>query len=294
MNNPNIQLIAADVDGTLLNSQKKISAFTIATIKHVQQQDVSFVLATGRGWQHFSEVRSLLNTEAYPQNYYIVYNGAQVYDGHGTLIHQEAGISPAEVSSILQFAEKNDIEALCYTDTARWRYQAPGFTQRRLEYLFTHGLPMEDNVERLIGGNIDFSNAGMLLPSDCMKIALLHSSKRLQELLPELKSAFPQYHIMMVTPSWLEIVPAAVSKAAALKYILERTGISSMNAAAFGDGENDIAMLKEVKYGYAMANGFPEVLRSAPYTAPSNDEDGVAKTIIQLCGYDISLFNSFR
>ena len=289
-----IRLVAADIDGTLLDSQGRLSPLAIQTILYLEQQGISFVLATGRGWEHFQQVRDLLHTEEFPQNYYIVYNGAEIYDGQCHRIYKGPGISVSDAKRILKFAEKYDLEALCYTEENRWRFKKPGFDQRRLKYLSENSLPQEENIERLIGNNIDFTDAEINLPYSCSKIALLHSSLYLNTHLSLLRKQFPEYQVMMVTPSWMEIIPANISKGSALKYILAQRGISKQSTAAFGDGQNDIGMLQNVKYGYAMANAFPEVQSQAAYHTLSNDEDGVAKALIQLLDYDISLFSSFR
>jgi Cof subfamily protein (haloacid dehalogenase superfamily) len=289
-----IQLVAADIDGTLLNHQGRLSPLTIQTITFLEQQGISFVLATGRGSEHFQQVRDQLHTEEFSQNGYIVYNGAEIYNGDCQRIYKAPGISISDTKRILQFAEKYDMEALCYTEDGRWRFKNPGFDARRLKYISDNSLSMEENVERLIGGNIDFSDSDIAMPSACSKIALLHSSLYLNTHLALLREHFPEYQIMMVTPSWLEIIPAGINKSSALKSILTQRRISTQSAAAFGDGQNDIGMLQSVKYGYAMANAFPDVLSQTDYHALSNDEDGVAKALIQLLDYDISLFNSFR
>ena len=113
--------------------------------------------------------------------------------------------------------------------------------------------------------------------------ALLRQAK---QLLPELRAKLPaQCSALLVTPCWVEIVPDWLNKGSALQTIMQQCGILPEEAAAFGDGENDIKMLKSVTHGYAMSNAFPSVLEQIPLHAPANREDGVAKTICKLCGY---------
>lgn len=124
------------------------------------------------------------------------------------------------------------------------------------EYLQEHSLAIEDNVEHLFGGNIE-------LPTPCypsaagtvQKVAYLHSSFRLQQLLPELRTKLPAgSKALMVTPCWLKIVPEWLNKGAALTKVMRECGIRPEEAAAFGDGENDLGMLKSVTHGYAMGS----------------------------------------
>ena len=59
---------------------------------------------------------------------------------------------------------------------------------------------------------------------------------------------------LMVTPCWLKIVPEWLNKGAALTKVMRECGIRPEEAAAFGDGKNDLGMLKSVTHGYAMGS----------------------------------------
>ena len=77
----------------------------------------------------------------------------------------------------------------------------------------------------------------------------------------------------------IEINAAGVNKGKGLLELGEILGISREEIMAFGDGDNDIAMLREVGFGVAMQNADEEVKEVADYVTGSNDEDGVAKAI---------------
>ena len=77
----------------------------------------------------------------------------------------------------------------------------------------------------------------------------------------------------------IEINAAGVNKGKGLLELGEILGISREEIMAFGDGDNDIAMLREVGFGVAMENADEEVKAVADYVTGSNDEDGVAKAI---------------
>lgn len=112
------------------------------------------------------------------------------------------------------------------------------------------------------------------------KIALLHSPLRLQEVLPLIRDRLlPGLKALLVKPNWLEIIPAGVSKGDALKRIMEETGIQANEVAVFGDGENDIDMIKAAGYGFAMGNAFPSVKQAAFAVTASNNQDGIAKAL---------------
>ena len=282
-----IKLIATDLDGTLLNEKGEVSALTRKVFLRAQQEGIRIVLATGRDLPYFSQVREALHTDMFAQNFYIALNGARIADLKSGQEKRTQGFAPENVDLFLKLAADYDLEALCYAQSGRFRYARCGFEQRRLDYLKQHGLSIEDNVEHLLGRNMELEtphypeSAGSV-----QKIAYLHSSLKLQQLLPELRAKLPvQCSALLVTPCWVEVVPDWLNKGTALQKIIQQCGILPEQAAAFGDGENDLGMLKSVTHGYAMGNAFDTVLEQISLHAPRNTEDGVARTICELCGY---------
>lgn len=283
-----IKLIAADLDGTLLNEKGEVSALTQKVLLRAQQDGIRVVLATGRDLPHFTAIREALHTDMFAQNFYIALNGALIVDCEKGKEQRTPGFAPESVDDFLKLADEYDLEALCYTRNGRFRYAQPGFEQRRLDYLKQHGLAIEDNVEYLFGGNIELETPHYPeTAGSVQKVAYLHSSLKLQQLLPELRAKLPaRCSALLVTPCWVEVVPDWLNKGTALQKIMQQCGIHPDEAAAFGDGENDLGMLKSVTHGYAMSNAFPSVLEQIPLHAPANTEDGVAKTVCKLCGYE--------
>ena len=283
-----IKLIAADLDGTLLNEKSEVSELTQKVLLRAQQDGIRVVLATGRDLPHFIAIREALHTDMFSQNFYIALNGALIVNCENGQEQRTPGFAPESVDDFLKLADAYDLEALCYTRNGRFRYAQPGFEQRRLDYLKQHGLAIEDNVEHLFGGNIELETPHYPeTAGSVQKVAYLHSSLKLQQLLPDLRAKLPaRCSALLVTPCWVEVVPDWLNKGTALQKIMQQCGIKPDEAAAFGDGENDLGMLKSVTHGYAMSNAFPSVLEQIPLHAPANTEDGVAKTICKLCGYE--------
>ena len=89
---------------------------------------------------------------------------------------------------------------------------------------------------------------------------------------------------MMTTsiPTNIEINSMGANKGAALRGLCAYLGIDPADTAAFGDGSNDIPMLREAGVGVAMANAEPEVKAAADVVTDSNNDAGVAKMIRKL------------
>jgi Cof subfamily protein (haloacid dehalogenase superfamily) len=81
----------------------------------------------------------------------------------------------------------------------------------------------------------------------------------------------------------VEINDQNAHKGNAIRQLAEHLGLDMSQVLAFGDGSNDITMLKEAGIGVCMENGLDSVKAVADYITDSCDEDGVAKAIYRFC-----------
>lgn len=77
----------------------------------------------------------------------------------------------------------------------------------------------------------------------------------------------------------IDLIVPGCHKASGLKRLVERWGIIPEQCAAFGDGGNDIEMLRYCGHSYAMENAPKNVKNAAKFVCPSNEEDGVLVTL---------------
>ena len=112
------------------------------------------------------------------------------------------------------------------------------------------------------------------------KLAVSHLPSRLQALLPTIRKELEDdYWIGLTSPGWLEVMPKGITKGNALQQLCASLGVEAESVMAFGDGENDREMLQWAGHGVAMANGLDSVFAIADEICPSNQEDGLAKTV---------------
>ncbi|MCQ2508139.1 MAG: HAD hydrolase family protein, partial [Dorea sp.] len=83
----------------------------------------------------------------------------------------------------------------------------------------------------------------------------------------------------------IEIADEKAGKGKAFAWLLEELQIPPENSAAFGNAENDIDMMKTASMGYAVSNADEECLQAADWITASNDEDGVAKAMIEFMSW---------
>jgi len=88
-------------------------------------------------------------------------------------------------------------------------------------------------------------------------------------------------------PTIIEVTNINAHKGNALKLLCAHAGIDISQTAAFGDGGNDITLIREAGLGVAMSNAIPELKAAANYITLSNEEDGVAYVINKLLGGEL-------
>ena len=109
------------------------------------------------------------------------------------------------------------------------------------------------------------------------KLCFAGSPKTLRKFVQHVNAK--KYSAFFVSPGWLEIQTAGVSKGEALKDIAKLENIELSETAAIGDGENDISMIQAAGTGVAMGNASDEIKAVAKYHTTDNDHDGVARAI---------------
>ena len=97
-----IKLIAADLDGTLLNEKGEVSAQTQKVLLRARQDGIRVVLATGRDLPHFVTIREALHTDMFAQNFYIALNGAQIVNCENGRELCTPGFAPETMDRFLQ------------------------------------------------------------------------------------------------------------------------------------------------------------------------------------------------
>lgn len=109
-----IKLIAADLDGTLLNEKGEVSAQTQKVLLRARQEGIRVVLATGRDLPHFVTIREALHTDMFAQNFYIALNGAQIVNCENGRELCTPGFAPETMDRFLQLPGRSR----CFQ---RWR-----------------------------------------------------------------------------------------------------------------------------------------------------------------------------
>ena len=272
------KLIAFDLDGTLLRDDKSIPPENLRALEAAAERGIHLVPATGRIVQAVPEaVRKLPFIR-----YYIAVNGAYVYDaGEEKTLYR--GEIPVEAAlRFCAYADTLPVLYDCYQENHGWISRAmfdrleayfqtePGI----LALVYQTRTPVEELKETLRQRGRPVQKLQMYFRPEQMELRREQIQK-----LPEL---FPDLMASSSLKNNIEINSVTAGKGPALLALAERLGLTREETAAFGDGSNDLSMVRAAGLGVAMANGDEEVKAAADLITGSNEEAGVAQVIWRL------------
>lgn len=273
-----IKIIALDLDGTLLDSQKRLSEANRAALEDAAAKGVHIVPTTGRFFGMMPQaVRDLPFVR-----YAITINGAQVYDRETdtAIVREEIPLDMA--LDIISFLDGYDVIYDCYRSNWGWMTES---LQAKAENYATdaHYLKMVREFRNPVPELKEYLKS-TAAEGDVQKVMLFARNTPGSESVTKAITAavaerFPSIKATSSTWNNLELNIATAHKGNSLKRFAEHLGYTLDNCMALGDGTNDLSMIEAAGLGVAMANAHPLVLAAADLVTATNDEDGVAKAI---------------
>ena len=262
--NPNIRMLAIDMDGTLLHDDTTISPYTHDILTQALAAGVRVVVATGR---MFCSARQLATELGLGDVPLVTYSGGLIAKCISGEILYHAPIPLATAREIVATACELDAFVHAYVHDELW----VRFRDRRVD-----DYEKRCRIEaKVIGAEMDALAAAptklLINEPDPQKIA------RIAKVLREKFAG--RVHFVQSSPMFFEMVAPHVSKGVAVEQLGLRYGISMKQTMGFGNAQNDFDLLRAVGWPVAVANAVPELKAVARYIAPSNNEDGVAKTV---------------
>ena len=272
-----IRIVALDLDGTLLDSEKRLSAANRAALAEAADRGVHIVPTTGR---FFGMMPECIRTLPFVR-YAITINGAQVYDSETdtALVREEIPLGTA--IDVMRLLDGHDVIYDCYRNN--WGWMDETFKAKASAYATdAHYLKMIEDFRRGVP-DLKAHLAATAAEGDVQKIMLFTrldaGPSAVKAIADEVSAAFPAIKVTASTWNNLEFNIRTAHKGEALRRFAETLGLTLGNCMSFGDGANDLTMIEAAGVGVAMANSCPEVLAAADYVTSSNDEDGVAAAL---------------
>ncbi|WP_163530299.1 Cof-type HAD-IIB family hydrolase [Halobacillus ihumii] len=250
-----------DIDGTLLNHKKELPESTVKAVKDLQKQGVYCAIATGRAPFMYKELRETLGINSYVSfnGQYVVFEGKPVYKNPLSKDHLEKLYMDAEENNHpMVFMNQDEMKA----------------SDREQMYI----------KESLATLHFDYPaiDATFYNNSEIYQSLLFCEGDELNYY----ESKYDAFDFIRWHPYSCDVLPKGGSKAEGIKQLIDAAGLKIEDTYAFGDGLNDIEMIREVGTGVAMGNAVDETKAVSDHITADVDDDGLVKAI-----YDINLLS---
>ena len=261
-----IKLIAIDLDGTLLTSDKKIHDEDKEYLSRLIDNGIKVVVSTGRD---FFSAREFFDKE--DRILYNTLSGNAIFDSFGNEIYSNH-LSYETVKKLSTYGIDNFIAHVNgYKDGYNTIMLRRPECETLKKYISRYHFPVNFKAE-------------LSKDEEYFSVIFVGSLEYVTEIMNKIKNDISdlKFYIMPATTVdvyMLEIVHANISKFSALERIFKKYNISSEEVMAFGDEENDIEMLRSVGHGYIMKNARDSLKRGFNVTEFDNDHSGVVRTI---------------
>lgn len=263
-------LYVTDLDGTLLRSDERTSDFTNETINALAAKGMLFSYATARSYVTARKVTRGLDAHI-PL---IVYNGALVID-HGTGEIMISNFFEPEIREVLAELFAHEIYPIVYSfmdGVEKYSYIPDKCTWGMQDYIDSRRGDQREN-------SVDSTEE--LLRGEIFYISCIDEPEKLA---PFYEKYRDRYHAVYQQDiysgaQWLEIMPLAASKSHASAQLKTQLGCDRL--VVFGDGKNDIDMFELADESYAVSNAAPELKAVATGIIGANDDDAVAKWLLE-------------
>lgn len=266
--NPEIKMVALDLDGTALTPDRHFSPRTKDAFAKAMAQGVHVVIATGRTLQSLpEEIYHIPGLE-----YGITSNGARILHLHDRRVIFESLLTPDAVRAVIAVAQERGIRAEGFTQGHAYidqkefdGVQNGTITTRDRAYVMATRNPVPDIFAFLEDHCHSIENISLNYDSDAQK----GETEAVLAQIPgiTLTSSFPLNN---------EVGGADTSKANSLRILCQQLGLTENQLMAVGDSHNDLAMIRLAAVGVAMGNAEEAVKAEADHVTLSNAEDGVA------------------
>lgn len=265
-------LVASDVDGTLLDPAERITDRTARVISRVLAEGIPFVLVSGRPPRWIPRVAQAAGLTGYA----VCANGASVYDiGRDEVLHVQ-DLTPLQLQDVVRAVEAvlPDIRVAAER-TAVGRHQPEPFA---IEPGFRNpwGNPNGET------DSPDLAPRAEVVGKPATKLLVRHpgmTSAQMAEVMANVLGDMDLEITYSSNSGLIEVSASGVTKASGLEWVCRELSVEAERVVAFGDMPNDVPMLGWAGHGVAMANAHEDLLAVADEVTAPNAEDGVAQVL---------------
>jgi HAD superfamily hydrolase (TIGR01484 family) len=265
-----MELVVFDLDGTLLNRQSVISAYTSETLRLLSERDIAYTVATGRT---LHGARAILDGHGFrlPQAYK---NGVMIWHPESKRFSSSATLTRGEVEHVVRACRAHGLTPFLFTldeDYATTVYHPPGLSDLERDLVRSIGLDEPVTVRALdelsFAATITHVNA---IGDGGAIEAVLRSVKDEPHLVAYSGVAFEGQQWR-----WLDLHHRDSSKGGAVEDMKRLLGLERV--ICFGDSDNDLSMFETADESYAPANANDTIKSAATAVIGHHDDEGIAR-----------------
>lgn len=258
-----VTLIATDLDGTLLNSQKKVTEANRKAIADLKSHGILFGIASGRPVE---TVRAMLKDWHIEDSVSFIMgmNGGVVYDLRQQTKEEYHVLDGEVVLDIIHFFQDLDVDFWVLEGATRYTNNTYIETQ---EHAALYGeTEIEIDLEPYLKNNT------------CNKL-IIHCDKAYMPIVLERAKKYKNKACVgfLTADNLFEYVDPRINKGFGIEKVAKHFGVKLENCVAFGDEQNDKEMIQKVGLGVCVQNGAEDVKKIADFVSPyTNDESAIA------------------
>lgn len=266
---PDIRLIAADMDGTLLDDDDELHEHLWPLVRELSRRGIVFCPASGRQYHNLLErFREVADDMVFiaENGTYVVRRGQEIssnclaFEVVGRLVvaMRELGDSGVDVGVVV--------------------------CGKRSAYIERRDRPFRAEVDkyytrlRVVDDLLEVSD------DDVLKVAVFDFGSAEQTTAPALAPFRDTHRVVVSGEHWVDVMNPTANKGAGIRHLQQALGITPAQTMVFGDFLNDLEMMDAAEYSFAMDNAHPALRERARYVAPANSKNGVVRTISSVLG----------
>lgn len=269
-----IKYVFFDLDGTLLNSEKKISQLSLTTINKLKTLGIEVSIATGRPYYFVpNEIRTVD-----PKIPVVSCNSALVYDPVKNKVISVSHITNKLTKEIYDVLIKNNGVFLIYTidkilmcKDKKKHHESKWFN---IINNINNNLDQKDQVEII---SIDTSELFDITKYNVIKFLIIYSEIPKENYcnIENKINKMDEVYIVRSQNEVFDIMPKGLTKGDGLQILHNKGIIDLEKTLVFGDAENDLSMFQKAKWSVAMGNAQEKVKESAIFITDSNNNEGI-------------------
>ena len=256
------KMAVIDLDDTLLSPDKQISQANLEALAELRNSRFEIVIASGRHHENIVGFEDRIGR----QGWVISSNGAVVRHAQTAALLHEFALTPGQVLEIGQYGAERDLTIIGYHRDGAFVEQDSEWTRR---------------YARNAGWQPRRGDFSVLATTGLQKLLLSHSAQRIDAIQPEAEQKFGSaMYVVRTADEILELAALGTNKARGAQAVATTFGIDRQDVIAFGDGNNDVELLRWAGRSVAMNHGRDSARRAAKLISlPGSPETAFARAV---------------